>query len=212
MTSSSRSSQRTIAILPPLSWMLFKNTFRIVEGLIAPTWCARSIPAAITSGSLTCMSGKDSMSFTHLSCGANITYDNGAVVRTEFVTNLPSEYVLESAPELGRIINEVTRNDKSFPRYEYLLSVMTSAICEKYARRGIDYKVRRSQAVRISALNAQKAVGKSIFGGGLLLSVEETAKREAADKTAPVKREVVAKPATVWSLSERERMLQRSLG
>lgn len=48
---------------------------------------------------------------------------------------------------------------------------------------------RRGECVRISKLDAQREIGKAIFGGGLLLSSQKAAERAAAHK---------------WELSERE--------
>lgn len=65
------------------------------------------------------------------------------------------------------------------------------------ARYGIDYQVERGQCLHVSSLDAQKAMKKSIFGGGLLLS-----EKAAAEK----------KNAIVFELSEREKDLVRQLG
>lgn len=72
------------------------------------------------------------MEVDHIVCDCNITYENGAVVRTGFVTNLDDENVLEADPELGRRLNEA--NDarlkamkKTVAKYEYPDDVITAA-------------------------------------------------------------------------------------
>ena len=55
----------------------------------------------IFAPSLTAFSGALTTEFTHIICDANITYANGAVVRTAFVTNMGGDVVAESCPELG---------------------------------------------------------------------------------------------------------------
>ena len=76
---------------------------------------------------------------------------------------------------------------------------------------GVDFRLRREDAARISALDAQRPDGKAIYGSGFLLS--ENAAREA--ETAAREAEMVArkpKMVDVWELSERERGIIAGLG
>ena len=56
-------------------------------------------------------------------------------------------------------------------------------------------------------LDAQAGAGKTIFGGGLLLSERAAAERAAAERAAAERA-----AATVWELSERERRMVAALG
>jgi hypothetical protein len=136
----------------------------------------------------------------------DITYENGAVVRTAFVTNLEPEYVVRSAPDLReRVKAENDRNTKAeaqLPKYAYPDHVLTAAMVQKYAHYGVPFGVRREDAVLVGSLDAQKAAGKKVFGAGLLLSEKAAAEKAAAEKAG----------AVIWELSEREKRIIGQLG
>lgn len=168
-------------------------------------YLARGIPFFLFCPSLTAFSGWDER-LDAIVCDANITYENGAVVRTAFVTSLPSDYVAESSPELGEEINRVCdelkkRNVKSLPKYEYPDEVLTAAKLQWMASHHTELRIRRGECCKIGALDAQRAVGKAIFGSGLLLSERAAAERAAAERAA----------AHRWKLSDRERRMQAML-
>ena len=71
----------------------------------------------------------------------------------------------------------------------------------------MDFRLRREDAALISALDAQRPEGKSIYGSGFLLS--ENAARDA--ETAAREAEA-ANAERVWELSERERGIVANLG
>ncbi len=163
----------------------------------------------IFAPSLTAFSGALTTEFTHIICDANITYENGAVVRTAFVTNMGGDVVAESCPELGDRINakmdEIkSRATKKLPKYEYPDEVLTSAKLQWFAAHHTPFQVRRSDCIRISKLEAQG--GKGIFGGGLLLSERAAAERAAAERAAAERA-----AARKWELSERERAMVHAL-
>lgn len=165
------------------------------------------IPFFLFAPSLTILSGRRCMDLCHIVCDANIVYENGAVVRTGFVTNLEQDNVLEADPALGDAIKEACRRLRrekvsAQPKYDYPMEVVTSARAQWYAAHHTPYRVRKADAARIAALDGQRAVGKSIFGCGLLLSERAAAERAAAERAA----------ARRWELSERERKMSRMLG
>ncbi len=161
---------------------------------------------------------------------SNITYENGASVNTGFVTSLPSPNVAESEPDLGDAINAVCdelrhRKAKKLPKYEYPPEVLTAARMKWYAAHHTRYAVPRGECCKISALDSQRAVGKGIFGGGLLLSERAAAERAAAERAAAERaaaeraaaeraaaERAAAEAAEVWTLSERERAMQALIG
>jgi hypothetical protein len=134
--------------------------------------------------------------------GNQITYENGAVVQTSYVTNMDRYAVRIEAAFRARLeaINEaLTRaTKKHHPKYEYPDHVLTGK--DYYlARWGQTLRIRHEDCVAISELDAQKEQGKSIFGGGLLLS-ERAAKEKAEKELAADRRAAVTK----WHLSEKE--------
>ena len=134
--------------------------------------------------------------------GVSVTYENGAKVPTSFVTNLESN-VARTSPELYKIISdadEINREGitKHIPSYEYPNEVITAAMMSKLSKYGQNLIIKDSDASdKIGELDSQKEFGKGIFGGAYLLS-----EKAAAEKAA----------ATVWSLSEREIGIIKSLG
>ena len=173
-----------------------------ISARIQTFYLERGIRFFLFAPSLTCLSGRRCMEVDHIICDANITYENGAVVRTGFVTNLDEENVLEADPELGRRLNDANdallkATKRTVAKYEYPDDVITAAKTQWLAAHGTPYRVRRCDACRISALDEQREKGKNIFGGGLLLSRAAAAERAAAER---------------WQLSSRERKIQRMLG
>ncbi len=161
---------------------------------------------------LTCLSHRrDCMKVDHIVCDANITYANGAVVNTGFVTNLEPRYVLEADPDLGDRLNaankaRLKKNKKDLPKYVYPDEVVTAARAQWLAAHHTPYRVRRESACLITKLDSQAECGKAIFGGGLLLSERAAAERAAAERAAAERA-----AAYRWELSERERAMQALL-
>lgn len=107
---------------------------------------------------------------------------------------------------------------------------MTGKPRRRYSVHGVDFKVAPDELERVTALDAQKALGKAIFGGGFLLSNEATRRNIAAMeqkelniRDAELERmrkvvegetsvEVLDGGIIVWQLSERERAIVDSLG
>ena len=148
---------------------------------------------------------------------SSITYDNGADVKTGFVTNLEPGVVLRSAPELYRRVNAANDTNqkalhKQIPKYSYPDEVVTAAMVNRYSHYGVDFRVTADECRIISALDSQKAVGKSVFGYGLLLSERAAAERAAAERAAAERAAAERAAATRWALSEREQRIVRELG
>ena len=139
---------------------------------------------------------------TYITCGAQVTYENGANVSTGFITNLDTEYRLRTAPDLWEAIKEqndinMREKTKELPNYEYPDYVISPPQIMKIAHYGQDLRIRKEDCLIISELDAQKAEGKALFGKGLLLSEKAAAEKAAARK---------------WKLSDREMNIVKSLG
>lgn len=156
----------------------------------------RGIEFFLFAPSLTILSSKKNvMEMNHIICDAEIIYENGARVKTSFVTNLgDGEVVLQTAPTLTAEINREVKKlkkekTKNTPKYEYPNNIVTAAMLQRLSNYGIDFRVKKKDCVYISALEEQKKIKKSIFGSGLLVS-----DKAAADKAAAIK----------WRLSDNE--------
>ena len=160
---------------------------------------------------LTLFAGGSGSERCHIAADCDIVYENGANVRTSFVTNLEGCYA-RTAPSLSRAVNAAAREwarrgKAELPKYVYPYEVLTAARLSYLDKYGVDFRVERRDCVKVGALDMQREFGKSIFGGGLLLSERAAAERAAAERAAAERA-----AAQTWSLSERERELQRSLG
>jgi len=165
--------------------------------------------------SLTIFSGGDTKDVNHIICDCSIVYENGAEIKTSFVTSFGLPNILESSPELTERINAESKKlrrqkVKELPKYSYPYEVVTAAMVQKYSQYGIAYAVQRDECAFIRELDAQAAAGKSIFGGALLLSERAAAERAAAERavaerTAVERAAAKRAVATRWELSERER-------
>lgn len=144
-----------------------------------------------------------------IGCGASITYENGAIVNTSFVTNL-EDIAARSAPDLHSILKE--EDDKnngessSMPNYKYPVEVLTSSDLNILSKYGVDLKIKRDDSCFIRALDSQKKEGKAIYGGGLLLKEKAAAEKAAAEKVAAEKSAPI-----IWELSDRELQLVRDM-
>ena len=190
---------------------------------ICKFYLAKNIPFFLFAPSLTALSGKENaMHMTHILCDANIEYENGAIVRTAFVTNLGGDIIAETAPELGKAIANAMAKIKAetvrtLPKYAYPDHVLTAAMLQRYAHYGITLTVRKGECAWTSKLDAQAAKGKAIFGSGLLLSdrlaaekaaaEKAAAEKAAAEKAAAEKAAAEKAGAAVWELSDREKAI-----
>ena len=177
--------------------------FSILAGIIR-FYIERNIRFFLFAPQLTIFSSSSS-SVTSIPCSCAVEYANGAKVNTGFVSNLFGDVLAMSAPDLRLRVKEAQElkaaknGAASLPRYEYPPQVLTSSMLGYLSTHGIDFEIRRSEAVRISALASQKACGKTIFGSGFLITERKAAERKAAE-------EVI-----VWELSDAEREAVRRL-
>ena len=151
-------------------------------------------------------SSSSSSSLTYIPCACTVEYANGAKVNTGFISNLFGDVFAMSAPDLRKRIKEAQEKAKgngsvSLPRYEYPPEVLTSTMLGYLSTHGMEFKVMRDEVspVPLSALAAQKAVGKAIFGKGWLISEKKAAEKKAAEKVI------------VWELSDVEREAVRRI-
>ena len=177
----------------------------------------RGIAFFLFAPSLTAFSGRSVvLRMNHIICDADITYENGAVVHTAFVTSFGGN-IAQSAPSLGRAVERAMRQIKSqtkreLPKYTYPDHVLTAAMLQKYAHYGVEFAVKREDCTYVTKLDSQRETGKRIFGDGLLLSNRAAAEKAAAEKAAAEKAAAEKAAAHVWELSECEKGIIASLG
>lgn len=147
---------------------------------------------------------------TKIVCSADLIYENGANVRTDFISNMFGDIEIMTASELKRRIESVNKKQTAtLPKYRYPDNVITVSMFDGLLRAGIDMKIPRSATLRISALRSQIAVKKTIFGYGYLVS--DAVARELSAKQEAAKQEAAKQEVVVWGLSEQERLVIQEL-
>ena len=143
--------------------------------------------------------------------GASVIYKNGASVNTSFLTNLEPEGTrIRTAPTLNKVVQDASDETqkalhKDLPKYSYPDYVITSAMVAHWSKYGIDFRLSVADSVQIEALDAQKEVGKAIFGKGYLLSERAAVEARAAASAAAAAVDASGNNLVqTWELSERE--------
>lgn len=163
----------------------------------------RGIPFFLFAPSLTLLSTDDKR-LTSIVANCSITYHNGAVVSTSYISNLFGDTALILAPELARRVKEAqqaVKAPKAKLRYEYPPNVVTGATLNKYIARGVSLRVPREEVHFTRALDSQRKVGKGLYGSGFIVS----------DRVAKILQNAPKEPPTYWELSDREQEIIRQL-
>ena len=140
-----------------------------------------------------------------------ITYANGAVVNTSFVSNMFGDWGIIGAGDLTERLARLQPRVE-LPRYEYPANVISAALLGKYLKGGITFRIRKDEMQWHGTLDAQRQHGKAIFGGGYLVSdrVAEEMKRVAEEMKRVAEEEERAR-TVAFPLSEREREIVERL-
>lgn len=179
---------------------------------IVDFYISKNIPFFLFAPNLTFFSCIRNRDCTALVTDTNIIYDNGADIKTSFLTNLePYDLRIRTAPTLYQAIKKATETirketKKPLPKYTYPNYLVQSARIKAYSKYGIEFKVPKSESFFVSQLDAQKGKKKTIFGGGFLISERCAADRELADREVE-KREQVEH----FELSDREKEIIKEL-
>ena len=98
-----------------------------------------------------------------------ITYDNGAFVRTGFVTNMMGNLLCVTAPDLRTKIKETQRKLKNTPhkrRYLFPRNVLRASMLESLARREIPFSVSSEEGSILPSVTSKKG---GEFGASIIL-------------------------------------------
>ena len=140
---------------------------------------------------------------------STIIYENGATVKTCFVTNM-GEYKIHTSPSLFKLIEKENNKKQNKINYDYPDNVITSAKVQQLAKYCQEFKIKESECVFVRKLDEQKESKKGIYGGGFIVS----------DKIAIIKRQLEAKAEEEkqkrkrkcsWKLSENEKQIVKTL-
>ena len=160
----------------------------------------RKIPYFLFAPSLTMFSSYTGAE-TYIIASAQVVYDNGAVVRTSFVTNMwGDDLIIVDGDLRTEIESSIAKVSTRLPKSRYPDNIAIAAHLGKLAKPGVTMKIPRSAAVYIRKMDYQG--GKAIFGSGFILNTKAAAEKAAAEKAAAEK--AAAEKAIEFKLSPRE--------
>ena len=134
-----------------------------------------------------------------------ITYDNGAVVDTAFITNLCGDVRVMTAPTLYNALKALEQQKPTLPKYQYPPNVLMVNNLNKLCGAAIEFSVSANESFFISQLDSQKSHKKGLFGVGLLISDNKA--KELQAKELQAKKNLIN-----WELSDAECAIVESLG
>lgn len=148
-------------------------------------YIANHVDFVLFAPTLTLFSSTDN-AINYVQVNAPIRYHNGAIVNTSLVTNL-GDNLIETAPDLRRKIVEVQQEspikaNTASKKYEYPEHVISSALLDKYVKHVQPFVLKRSEAYFVRTLDSQRAIKKSIYGGGISLAAKPRKDSESACK------------------------------
>ena len=148
------------------------------------------------------------MAPTMLLVGETVEYANGAKVATSFITSLEPHTRVRTAPALAQALRDARPSKAALPKYAYPDNVRNAALLQRVS--SVDFSIPANECEFISALDSQRDAGKTIFGGGVIMSAAKAAELKAAElKAAELK---AAVESTECALSARERGIVARLG
>lgn len=139
---------------------------------------------------------------------SKITYENGAEVRTSFITNM-DKYKIRSAEELRLAIIKAQEVEEkaSLPKYEYPHHVITSTKLARLVNRGLEFFFSDEDLSFTRALDSQRPLKKALFGAGYLISEQKALEQKALEQKVREQEQRI-----FWELSDREKEIIKKLG
>ena len=101
----------------------------------------------------------------YLPVSASITYENGAVVNTGFVTNMIEGVRIWTAPSLHKALRLASPPKTIMPKNTYPLELLTCATIGKISVREVDLKIMADECAEVQQVASLAKVKKSLFGG-----------------------------------------------
>lgn len=170
--------------------------FSIISKIIR-FYCQHGIRFFIFAPQLTLFSAPD-CDVTYIAANAAVTYENGAVVSTGFITNLVEDLRVWVCSDLYDAIEAAQEEeDKTKRGFVYPDNIITAATLGKLAVHGTEYKVRKKSCEYIKQSDSAEEQGRALYGGGFIMSDRAAAERAAAERAA----------ATRLNLSKREKSI-----
>ncbi len=186
---------------PPGGVVVDNPPFSILSKIVK-FYISRGVPFFLFAPSLTLFS---SQPVTFVIADANITYENGAVVRTGFITNMCDDLRVWLAPALGRAIAKAQKTEnESLAKYNYPPELITSATISKLVARGLEWKIKGDECRFVKNVDWLKDRGKSLYGGGFLLGAGAAQARRRLEEARRRLEEEARRPSIELSENEKK--------
>ena len=144
--------------------------------------------------------------YTAIVASADIVYENGAKVKTSFVTNMMGDVKILGDAELRQRLQAITDTNKvNLPIYQYPDNVITVSKIASLVEKGENIVIMKKDVTFCRQLESQKPQKKALFGSGFLAS--HSVAKELVAKELPKKKEVI-----YWELSDAEHSIIKQLG
>lgn len=174
---------------------------------IAIFYISKNIPFFIFAPHLTLFSCND-ISVNYIVVGAEIEYENGAKVKTSFLSNIfGSDKIICDAVLYKKLKNAQKDDSKKLPVYKYPENVLTVSRLHSLVLSGVSITINKDSIARVSKLDDQKKYKKTIFGSGFLMSDEvcKQIKEKEKDKEKEKEKETEKeKESIAFELSRKE--------
>lgn len=133
---------------------------------------------------------------------SEIIYENGANVKTSFITNL-DKYLIRTSCELKKIIKDAQKktDKKALPKYTYPKDIITASRLKKTINKGREFTLKEDECHFIRTLDEQRKYKKGIYGGGFLISKSKQKELEELEELE----------AYIFKLSQREQEIVNNL-
>ena len=155
---------------------------------------------------LTLFSAHEVEDLCYLPVNVPVTYENGAVVSTGFITNMVPDLKIWIPAGLRHKLREVQRDDSPIDEYLIPSCVITSARLGVVAGvAGCELKISRKECQYIKNLESMEEKGKGLYGGGYLISYERATYIEKEKEKEKEKR------LHSFPLSDKEKAIVASL-
>ena len=125
-------------------------------------FCKNKVPFFIFAPALTLFTAKE-CDVTYIISDSDIIYENGASVRTGFITNLVAGLRIWCCPELrDAIIAAQPDEDKTKQGFVYPDNIVTAAILGKITKRSVELKIRKMSCEPLSDSDSAKEQGRGL--------------------------------------------------
>lgn len=179
--------------------------FSILSAIVR-FFCQNGIQFFIFAPSLTLFSAHD-CDVTYIVANATVTYENGAVVSTGFITNLIPDLRIWCNPDLReQIIAAQPSEDKTKQGFVYPDNIVTAAVLGRLVAHATELKIRKVSCEYIKSSDSAEEQGRSLYGGGYIISDRAAAERAAAERAAATRLNISARErAIIERLNEQDK-------